>query len=112
MNLFVIAFLALGMIWAFGGAWSSDAMIRELYDSHRAEWVAMGRPSTSFRPPPGSVQQSRWETQKLMWSWSMRPPEWTGASRKARAAITVMRLSFMAMFADLALMLAIIVWLA
>ena len=56
MNLFVIAFLVLAMIWAFGGAWSSEAMIRELYDLHRAEWVAMGRLGTSFRSPPGSAQ--------------------------------------------------------
>ena len=106
-----VALVALMVGWCCGTAWSYSALIRELYESHREEWVIAGKPDNApFYSPPGSAGLSRWETLKLMVSWSIDRPEWANSSTRSKIAVVVMRLCLLAMLAWVALVVFLAVW--
>ena len=106
-----IGLAVLMIAWFCGIAWSFSALIRELYESHREEWVMAGRPhSAPFYSPPGCGSLSRWEVLKLMVSWSIDRPEWADSSMRARVAVVVMRLCLLAMLAWVALVVFLTIW--
>lgn len=88
-----------------------DKLIKQMYISHNAEWIKVGKPSGMFYYPPEARNlQSMISMQLNVFVWVFKTPKWvkgdeTSSSylKKLRVSLAIANLSMLGLFAFIAI---------
>jgi hypothetical protein len=70
-----------------------NRVVRAGYETDRAAWEALGKPSGFFwRPPECTLFRSGWSTNRLAFVWLFKNPSWVGRSAACQVWLRRLRI--------------------